>query len=104
MLLSEITSKRQLEAVARHQIDLSLFNSKKELTKYFAKVNRKTYYEKNKEMFQKYYQDNAERLNTLQRERRREIQKILKGLKNNPPLPSVSPIQCQICSVPVCLP
>lgn len=58
MLLEDITNRKQLEAVARHNLDLSLFNNKEELSKHLLAVSKKKYYEGHKEMFQVYYKDN----------------------------------------------
>jgi hypothetical protein len=58
MLIEDITNRKQLEAVTRHNLDVSLFNTKEELSKHLLAISKKKYYEGHKEMFQVYYKEN----------------------------------------------
>lgn len=70
MLLEEITNIKQKQAVETHNLDLSKFNSKEELSKHLLEISKKKYYEKNKEKFREYYKNNADTIKAKNKERR----------------------------------
>lgn len=70
MLLEEITNIKQRQAIEKHSLDLSKFNSKEDLSKYLLEISKKKYYEKNKEKFKEYYKNNADTIKAKNKERR----------------------------------
>jgi len=79
MLLEEITNIKQIQAIEKHNLDISQFNTKEDLSKYLLAISKKKYYEKNKEMFKEYYKQNSDSIKEKQKEKRR--------LKKNSKLP-----------------
>ena len=71
MLIENITNKKQLDAVIRHNLDLSLFNTKEDLSKHLLGISKKKYYEKNKEAYKEYYKQNADVIKEKHKEKRR---------------------------------
>jgi hypothetical protein len=78
MLLEEITNKKQLDAVVRHNLDLSLFSCKDELSKHLLNISKKKYYEGHKEKFQEYYKENKTVILEKNKKRRADKVKIKK--------------------------
>ena len=72
MLLEEITNIKQIQAIEKHSLDISTFNSKGDLSKYLLAISKKKYYEKNKEMFKEYYKQNATDIKQKNKERRQK--------------------------------
>jgi len=72
MLLEEITNKKQREAVEKHNLDVSAFESKEDLSKHLLDISKKKYYEKNKEKFKEYYKQNADKIKERQKKKRLE--------------------------------
>jgi hypothetical protein len=91
MLLEEITNRKQIEAVARHNLDVSVFNSKEELSKHLLAISKKKYYDGHKEMFQVYYKENK----TVILEKNKTRRESKKQSKNNQVIsePSSPPAQ-----------
>lgn len=81
MLIENITNKKQLDAVIRHNLDLSLFNTKEELSKHLLSASKKKYYEGHKGMFQEYYKDNKTVILEKNKKRRAD-----KRISISPPL------------------
>jgi hypothetical protein len=75
MLLEEITNIKQIQAIEKHSLDISTFNSKEDLSKYLLAISKKKYYEKNKEKFKDYYKDNATDIKQKNKERRQKKKK-----------------------------
>jgi hypothetical protein len=71
MLLEEITNKKQIDAIAKHNLDISQFNTKEDLSKHLLDISKKKYYEKNKEKFKEYYKQNSEAIKEKQKEKRK---------------------------------
>lgn len=78
MLLEEITNKKQIDAITKHNLDISKFNTKEDLSKHLLDISKKKYYEKNKEKFKEYYKQNADTIKEKQKEKRR----LKKNTKN----------------------
>jgi len=76
MLLEEITNKKQLDAITKHSLDISQFNSKEDLSKHLLDISKKKYYEKNKEKFKEYYKQNADVIKERQKKSRQEKKNI----------------------------
>ena len=72
MLLEEIKNIKQIQAIEKHNLDISTFNSKEDLSKYLLAISKKKYYEKNKEMFKEYYKQNATDIKQKNKERRQK--------------------------------
>ena len=72
MLLEDIKSKKQLDAITKHNLDISQFNSKEDLSKHLLDISKKKYYEKNKEKFKEYYKQNADKIKERQKKKRLE--------------------------------
>jgi hypothetical protein len=72
MLLEEITNKKQRDAVEKHNLDISQFNSKEDLSKHLLDISKKKYYEKNKEKFKEYYKQNSDVIKERQKKKRQE--------------------------------
>lgn len=67
MLLEDIKNKKQLDAITKHNLDISQFNTKEDLSKHLLGISKKKYYQKNKEMYKEYYNTIKEK----QKEKRR---------------------------------
>ena len=76
MLLEEITNIKQIQAIGKHSLDVSQFNSKEDLSKYLLAISKKKYYEKNKEKFKEYYKQNSDVIKEKQKKKRLEKKNI----------------------------
>lgn len=76
MLLEDIKNIKQMEAVKKHNLDLSQFNSKEELSKYLINISKRKYYLKNKDKFKEYYNKNADVIKANNKERRKKQKNI----------------------------
>jgi len=81
MLLEDIKNIKQMEAVKKHNLDLSQFNSKEELSKYLINISKRKYYLKNKDRFKEYYIKNADVINARNKERRKKLKNIKQEIK-----------------------
>lgn len=71
MLLEELKNKKQIDAVAKHKLDISQFNTKEDLSKHLLGISKKKYYEKNKEAYKEYYKTNADTIKEKNKEKRK---------------------------------
>ena len=71
MLLEDIKNKKQIDAITKHSLDISLFNTKEDLSKHLLGISKKKYYEKNKEAYKEYYKQNSDAIKEKQKEKRR---------------------------------
>ena len=78
MLLEDIKNIKQKEAVEKHNIDLSKFNSKEELSKYLSNISKKKYYLKNKDRFKEYYNKNSINIKEKMKQKREKQKNINK--------------------------
>lgn len=77
MLLEDIKNKKQIDAITKHNLDISMFNTKEDLSKHLLGISKKKYYEKNKEAYKEYYKQNADVIKDKHKEKR----KLKKNIK-----------------------
>ena len=96
MLLEDIKNKKQIDAIAKHSLDISLFNSKEDLSKHLLGISKKKYYEKNKEAYKEYYKQNADVIKEKHKEKRRVKKESKIPLHFVPTDSGMSPIQISV--------
>jgi hypothetical protein len=88
MLLDDIKNFKQLQAIEKHGIDISLFETPEELSKHLTYISKKKYYENNKERFKDYYEKNKEKISAKAKERHAlKKQSVSEG--RNPPVTEI---------------
>ena len=61
---------KQIDAITKHNLDISMFNTKEDLSKHLLGISKKKYYEKNKEAYKEYYKQNSDSIKEKQKEKR----------------------------------
>jgi len=78
MLMEDIKNIKQIEAIKKHNIDITKFSSKDELSKYLSNISKKKYYLKNKDRFKEYYNKNAINIKEKMKQKREKQKNIKK--------------------------